>query len=195
MKINKQLFICAVAILVVLSPLCAAETAGTFRTGLLSFSDANDGGYFNSQLIASYRANLAAETDAAASPAEVRPPGFTFQSHPVFTPKNRFHFEGAAFTGSLLSLAALNAADFFSTREALKYPGTAEANPVMSLFVKNTWAFAAVKLATTVYLSYTLRKMRGRNKTTAWVMSLVANAVYSWVVYNNLSVIEKVRAR
>lgn len=135
------------------------------------------------------------ETAGLSASADVPPPGFTFQVQPVFKPAPRFQFESAAFTGSLFSLAALNVADYLSTREALKYPGVAEGNPVMSLVVKNAWAFAAVKLATTAYLSYSLTKMRGRNRTTAWIMSLAANAVYTWVVYNNLSVIDKVRSR
>jgi len=137
----------------------------------------------------------ALDAETAGPSADAPPPGFSFQVKPVYKPAPRFQFESAAFTGTLFSLAALNVADFLSTREALKYPGVAEGNPFMSLVVNNAWAFAAVKLATTAYFYYGLKKMRGRNKTTAWVMTLAANALYSFVIYNNLTVIDKMRNR
>ncbi len=126
------------------------------------------------------------------------PAGSSTRPSPVVPPVGRFEFgrlESAAFAGSIVSLTLLNTADYLSTREALKYPGVAEGNPFMSLVVKNPWAFAAVKIATTAYFVYGLNRMRRKNKTTAWIMSLAANAVYTWVVYNNLSVIDKVRSR
>ncbi|MBM3297307.1 MAG: hypothetical protein FJY83_06870 [Candidatus Aminicenantes bacterium] len=138
---------------------------------------------------------LDAETAGLSASVDASSPGFTYQVKPVFKPAPRFQFESAAFTGTLFSLAALNVADYLSTREALKYPGVAEGNPFMSLVVNNSWAFAAVKLATTAYFYYGLKKMHGRNKTTAWVMTLAANALYSFVIYNNLTVIDKMRNR
>jgi len=41
--------------------------------------------------------------------------------------------------------AALNIADYALTREALRYGGVAEGNPMMKNIVKNTYIFAAVK--------------------------------------------------
>ena len=45
----------------------------------------------------------------------------------------------------MVAMVALNVGDFLSTSEALKYPGLAEGNPIMKPFVKNPYAFAAVK--------------------------------------------------
>lgn len=105
------------------------------------------------------------------------------------TPK----LENSFFTASLVSFTVLNAADYFSTREALKYSGVEEANPLMKPFAKNDMAFAALKLGMTASNVYLLQKLHEKNKTLAWVISGLCNAALSYVVVHNLKVIQKVR--
>jgi len=104
------------------------------------------------------------------------------------------NLESALFTSSLVALTALNVADYLSTRQALKSSGLQEGNPLMKPFVKNAALFAAVKGGTTALSVWGMNKMfRKGNKTTAWVLSLASNFILSYVVSNNMKLIQKAK--
>jgi hypothetical protein len=104
-------------------------------------------------------------------------------------------FEAAAFTTSLVTLAALNVADVVTTLQALKYDGLTEANPMMKPFVKNVYVFTAIKLGVTAFNYYLLKKLHIKNKPLAWVLSMAANLAMSYVVAHNLRMIQDARVR
>jgi hypothetical protein len=101
----------------------------------------------------------------------------------------------ALFDANLVLMVGLNVADYFSTREALKYPGLAETNPLMKPFVKSPAAFAAVKFGTTALTYLSMKAIFKRNRTVAWVMTTASNALLSYVVANNVRLIQGARAR
>jgi len=103
--------------------------------------------------------------------------------------------EQAFFTTTLVTLAALNIADYLTTNEALKYPGLAEGNPIMKPFVKNSYVFVAVKIGATALTSIYLNKLHKKNKEVAWVISLLSNFALSYVVASNIQSINKVKGR
>jgi hypothetical protein len=128
--------------------------------------------------------------DALAAPA----PSFRAPAAlPVFRPPVR---PGKAlFDANLVLMVGLNVADYVSTREALKYPGLTETNPLMKPFVKSPAAFAAVKAGTTVLTYWSMKSIFKRNKTVAWIMTTASNALLSYVVANNIRLIQGARAR
>jgi len=101
----------------------------------------------------------------------------------------------ALFDASLVLMVGLNIADYFSTREALKYPGLTETNPLMKPFVKSPAAFAAIKLGTTALSYWSMKAIFKRNKMVAWVMTTASNVLLSYVVANNMRLIQGARAR
>ncbi len=103
--------------------------------------------------------------------------------------------ENTLYTSSVISLVALNVADYFSTVKALKYEGVGEANPLMKPFTKNKVLFAAVKLGLTAYNVHVMRKLHKKNKGLAWAVSLLANFTMSYVVINNMKIIDRARSR
>ena len=104
--------------------------------------------------------------------------------------------ESALFTSSLVAMTALNVADYLSTRQALKFSGLQESNPLMKPFVKNPALFAAVKAGTTALSVWGINKMfRKGNRTTAWVLTMASNFILSYVVSNNMRLIQKTRLR
>lgn len=94
------------------------------------------------------------------------------------------------FTASLITLSVLNLADYFSTREALKYEGFKEANPLMKPFVKQSIAFATIKLGLSVFNYYSMKTIYKKDKKFAWVVSLVSNFIVSYAVWNNVDLIK-----
>jgi len=98
------------------------------------------------------------------------------------------------FEANLILMIGLNAADYFSTREALKYPGLEESNPIMKPFVKSPAAFAAVKIGTTALSYIGFKALFKRNKTAAWILTTATNALLSYVVANNMRLIQRARA-
>jgi hypothetical protein len=101
----------------------------------------------------------------------------------------------ALFDANLVLMVGLNVADYVSTREALKYPGLTETNPLMKPFVKSPAAFAAVKLGTTALSYLSMKAIFKRNRTMAWVMTTASNVLLSYVVANNMRLIQGARAR
>lgn len=138
--------------------------------------------------------NMAASMVAAPAPIPapapslpatmVRPRGF-----------GGYRLEKGFFTASLVAMTALNVADYFSTKQALKYPGLSEGNPLMKPFVKNAALFAAVKAGTTVLSVWGMKSLFKRDRTTAWVLTTVSNFLLSYVVANNMRLVSRMRPR
>lgn len=101
----------------------------------------------------------------------------------------------ALFDANLALMIGLNIADYLSTREALKYPGLEETNPLMKPFVKSPAAFAAIKIGTTALSYWSMKAVFKKNKTMAWVMTTATNAVLSFVVVNNMRQVQQARSR
>jgi hypothetical protein len=99
------------------------------------------------------------------------------------------------FDANLVIMVGLNVADYFSTKEALKYPGLEETNPLMRPFVKSPAAFAAIKAGSTVLTYLSFRAIFKRNKTMGWIMTTATNCLLSYVVANNIRLIQTARAR
>jgi hypothetical protein len=112
---------------------------------------------------------------------------------PVFKPSAKSG--KALFDANLVLMVGLNIADYFSTREALKYPGLTETNPLMKPFVKSPAAFAAIKFGTTALSYWSMKAIFKRNKTVAWIMTTASNALLSYVVANNMRLVQGARAR
>lgn len=112
---------------------------------------------------------------------------------PVFKPAAKSG--KALFDANLVLMVGLNIADYISTREALKYPGLTETNPLMKPFVKSPAAFAAIKLGTTALSYWSMKAIFKRNKTVAWIMTTASNALLSYVVTNNMRLIQGARVR
>jgi hypothetical protein len=116
----------------------------------------------------------------------------------VLKPFPRFRPSGdvekTLFDFNLLALIGLNVADYVSTRQALKYPGLSEANPLMQPFVKSPAAFAAAKIGTTALTYWSMKVLFKKNRTVAWVLTTASNVLLSYVVANNLQRIHQARA-
>ena len=104
-------------------------------------------------------------------------------------------FTDSMFNASLLSLVALNIADFISTRECLKYPHLSEGNPVMKPFVKNDAVFAAVKGGLTIVSYFGTKALYKRSKPLGWIVSLASNLALSYVVSNNVRLLRQAQSR
>jgi hypothetical protein len=97
------------------------------------------------------------------------------------------------FAATMVSLVALEAADYITTLKALKYPQCQEANPLMQAIVKNQYVFAAVKLGISYLSVRYLGGLRKRNPALAWVATALANGMLTYVVVNNWNVIQKLK--
>lgn len=96
------------------------------------------------------------------------------------------------FTASLLTLTALNIADYISTVQALQLPGLKEGNPIMRPFTKNILLFSAVKIGLTALDFCLLKNIYKKNKTLGWVLSIAGNFAMSYIVSNNIRKIQAV---
>jgi len=103
--------------------------------------------------------------------------------------------EKSFFTASLVSLLALNVADYISTKKALKYEGVFEGNPFLKPFANNDLAFLAVKAGLTVGNHFLMKKLYKTNKPLAWVISIAGNFFMSYVVVNNFKIIQNMNRR
>jgi hypothetical protein len=102
-------------------------------------------------------------------------------------------FEKIVFDANLVYMVALNVADYFTTRAALKHEDLREANPIMQPFVKNDVVFGAVKLGLTMSSYFVMKSLFKKNKPLAWVASIAANVALSYVVVNNFRMIESMQ--
>jgi hypothetical protein len=100
--------------------------------------------------------------------------------------------ENSLFTASLLTLTALNIADYVSTVKALQLPGLKEGNPIMRPFTKNILLFSAVKIGLTTLDFCLLKSIYKKNKTLGWILSIAGNFAMSYIVSNNIHKIQAV---
>jgi hypothetical protein len=126
---------------------------------------------------------LAAEPAASPIPQIVAPPRIR-----SFSPAGGSG--PSLFDANLALMVGLNVADYFATKKALKYPGMEETNPFMRPFVKSPVAFAAIKFGTTALTYVSFKAIFKRNKTVAWVMTTATNCLLSYVVANNVRLIQ-----
>ena len=103
--------------------------------------------------------------------------------------------EKTLFTSSLVAMTVLNIADYITTKQALKYPGLSEGNPIMKPFTKNAIVFAAVKGGITILSVWGAKSLFKRDKTTAWVVTTISNFLLSYVVANNMRLVSRMRPR
>jgi energy-converting hydrogenase Eha subunit A len=107
-------------------------------------------------------------------------------------PKKSKQLGNSLYTASLLTLTALNIADYVSTVKALQLPGLEEGNPIMRPFTKKILLFSAVKLGITALDFHLLKNIYKKNKTLGWILSIVGNIAMSYVVSNNIRKIQSV---
>jgi hypothetical protein len=88
---------------------------------------------------------------------------------------------------------ALNVADYLTTRKALAMPGLEEGNPMMKPFVKNQALFIAVKGGITALSYFSMKSLYKKDKKVAWVLTTVSNFLLSYVVVNNMRLINQSR--
>ncbi len=101
--------------------------------------------------------------------------------------------QDSLYTTSLITLTALNVGDYLSTLQALKHKELEESNPVMQSFTKNIYVFTAIKLGVTAFDVFLLKNLYKKNKPLAWILSTAANFAMSYVVANNLKMIQEIR--
>lgn len=97
------------------------------------------------------------------------------------------------FSSSLIYNVGLNIADYLSTTEAIKHEGLVESNPLAALYVKSPAVFTAVKLGWAVGNYLLMKKLYKKNKKLAWVVGTISNLVLSYVVVNNIRLINQVK--
>lgn len=185
-----------IAVLIVVGmPLAAVAGNGDIasKTSLLIAAVAAPSALAGPDFIRPTTVATAVASPAPAAPAEPSPVLSLAVQRPFRDMFRGEKTERALFNANLAALAALNIADYFSTKQALKIPGSYEANPMMKPFIKNEFAFAAVKAGTTALTYFGLKKLFKTNKTMAWVLTTAANFVTSHAVYNNLNLVRKFR--
>lgn len=94
---------------------------------------------------------------------------------------------------SLSSAAILQAADYFTSLNALKYSSLEEGNPLLKNVAGDPLLFGVVKLCATGLQVVILKKLHDGNKTLAWIVGTAMNVALSFVVANNLHQIQKAR--
>ncbi len=97
------------------------------------------------------------------------------------------------YSSSLIYNMGLNIADYLSTREAIKHEGLVESNPLAALYVKSPVVFTAVKIGWTVGNYLLMRKLYKKNKKLAWIVGTISNLALSYVVANNIRLINQVK--
>lgn len=136
------------------------------------------------------------------APFDLKPgePAFDLQAQ-AFIPKPALALGHPADPGktffdvNLVALVALNVADYVSTREALKSSSLSEVNPLMKPFVNSPVAFAAIKIGTTALTYWSFKALFKRNRTMAWILTTASNVVLSYIVANNIQMIERAKIR
>lgn len=151
--------------------------------------------------------SLTSAAYTATAPEAIEPPAPVAQAAPAnlssiniqksFGPYMRdgSKFEKTLFTSQMVAMVALNVADYLTTNAAMKHTGLREGNPMMKPFVKNAVLFAAVKAGTTALSIWGMKSLRKRDKTTAWVLTTASNLLLSYVVANNMRLIQRTKLR
>ncbi|NIM89449.1 MAG: hypothetical protein GTO17_00690 [Candidatus Aminicenantes bacterium] len=101
--------------------------------------------------------------------------------------------EKSLYTTSLITLIALSTADYFTTIKASQYKELKEINPIMKPLVKNPSLYLVLKLGVNAYVYYAMQKLYKKNKKLAWLVSVLANAAFSYIVLNNIWHINEVK--
>lgn len=117
----------------------------------------------------------------------------TVPDHTLQAPPKISKLQNSLYTTSLITLTALNVADYLSTVKALKHKELEEANPAMKPIAKNIYLFTGVKLGVAALNIYILKNLYKKNKPLAWILSAAANFAMSYVVANNIKMIQEVR--
>jgi hypothetical protein len=94
---------------------------------------------------------------------------------------------------TLSSAAVLQAADYFTSLNALQYSSLKEGNPLLKNVGGDPLLFGVVKLCATGLQVVILKKLYDGNKTLAWVVGTAMNVALSFVVANNIHQIQKAR--
>jgi len=196
---SKKQLIVSIAIMLALS-------AGFAGAGEINFS-LSQTDFLPKSMLPVNSLSLTSAAYTASAPEAIEPPAPVAQVAPAnlssiniqksFGPYMRdgSKFEKTLFTSQLVAMAALNVADYLTTKSALKHPGLQEGNPMMKPFVKNAVLFAAVKAGTTVLSIWGMKSLRKRDKTTAWVVTTASNFLLSYVVANNMRLIQRAKLR
>jgi len=114
---------------------------------------------------------------------------------PVLPQERSRTFGDSVFDASVFSLVALHIADYYTTREALRYPGNQEANPWLKSITKVPAAFAIFKAGISAGTYFGLKSIYEKNKTLGWMISTFSNFGLSYIVFHNLKAIREARAR
>jgi len=165
-----------------LFPVCLAAQTGNDLESAKSESSFEPQSFTLTQMNALPAAKVEDRTYAEASPAFM----------PQLPPMDIIgggSFGNSFFKSTLALNLALNAADFFTTREALSHQDVAEANPFMKGLVKSPLLFAGVKLGVSAISIFLLDRIYQKNKTLGWIMTTITNSVMGYVVANNMRVI------
>jgi hypothetical protein len=101
--------------------------------------------------------------------------------------------ENTLFTASLVAFAGMNVADYFLTREALKYPEAGETNPLLQPIVKNAVTFALFKIGYIVLNTTGLSSMHETDKPMAWALSIATNLLATLAITHNIHQLDKVK--
>ena len=118
---------------------------------------------------------------------------FSSSSKLVIRPNKSQKVEQSLFTTSLITLLALNTADYFLTIKALKYKDLKERNPIVKPFVKRPPLYLFLKLSANVLYYHSMRNLHKKHKGLAWLVSAIANFALSYIVVNNIRQINKAK--
>ena len=169
--------------------------AGPLSAGQIEFSLIGAAPMPQSSLHSAQVMNLAAPMSGSPVPAPASALPITIRQPQGFGGFRGARLEKGLFTANLAVMVALNVADYFSTRQALKHTGLVEGNPLMKPFVKNAALFAAVKAGTTVLSVWGMKSLFKRDRTTGWVVTTLSNFLLSYVVANNMRLVSRMRPR
>jgi hypothetical protein len=97
----------------------------------------------------------------------------------------------AFFITAVSSTVILQAADYLTTLNAMKYSSLQEGNPLLKNVVHDPLLFGAVKLCVTGLQIVLLKKLHESNRTLGWIVGTALNAAVSYVVANNISKIQR----
>jgi hypothetical protein len=108
-----------------------------------------------------------------------------------------YYTQGQGKRGSLLpslyvSLAAVQAADIYSTRQAIK-AGASEANPMMKSFAGSSGSMLAIKAATTAGTIFFAERLAKKNKAAAIGLMIATNGTLAAVAAHNMRNARKLR--
>jgi hypothetical protein len=159
-----------------------------FSLDLIPFSSNTIGQLDLSRLSMNESQQFEAQPFALREAGSAPPPDQIIQAPPKIS-----KFQNSLYTSSLITLTALNVADYFSTVQALKHKELEEVNPAMKPIAKNIYLLTAVKLGVAALDIYILKNLYKKNKPLAWVLSIAANFAMSYVVANNIKMIQSVQ--